>query len=274
VGQAGGVVVDRIEIKGVEVSRFVLGSNPFSGISHQSPEASRRMAHYYTTARLKEVLFEAERLGVNTIIARGDRHVTRLLLEYWDEGGRLQWVAQTCPELGPPEVVVRRAMEFGAKGCFVHGGYMDHLLAHGRLGEIPPVLERIKKAGMACGVAGHIPEVFRWAEENAEADFYMCSYYNPIARVESAGNVEIAAEQYLEKDRAAMTEMIRSLSRPAIHYKIMAAGRNEPREAFGYAARAMRENDAVCVGVYTEGKPGMVEEDVRLLEEGLAGARS
>jgi len=266
--------VEKVDINDVEVSRFILGSNPFSAISHQSAEASKRMAHYYTTARIKEVLFEAEGVGVNTIIARGDRHVLRLLMEYWDEGGKLQWFAQTCPDVGPPEVVVKRAIDLGAKGCFVHGGYMDHLLAHDRLGEIPEVLGRIKEAGMVCGVAGHIPDVFRWAEENAEADFYMCSHYNPIPRVESPKYAQIAAEQYLERDREAMTEVIRGLKRPVIHYKIMAAGRNEPAEAFGYTARAMRENDAVCVGVYTEGKPGMVEENVRLLEEALTWAKS
>lgn len=261
--------MDRVVIKDVEVSRFILGSNPFSGFSHQTREASQGMTRYYTTARIKEVLFEAERLGVNTIIARGDFHVIRVLMEYWNEGGKLQWFAQTCPEVGPPGLSVKRAKNHGAKACFIHGGYVDHLLAHGRLDEIPAVLESIREAGMACGVAGHIPDVFRWAEANADADFYMCSYYNPIARAESPEYDPIAAEQYLESDRRAMTELIQSLKRPVIHYKIMAAGRNEPGEAFAYAARSMRASDAVCVGVYPEAKREMLGEDVGLLEDAL-----
>ena len=44
-----------VPIGGLRVSRFILGSNPFSGFSHQSPEMSRRMEHYYTAARIKEV---------------------------------------------------------------------------------------------------------------------------------------------------------------------------------------------------------------------------
>ena len=57
-----------------------------------------------------------------------------------------------------------------------------------------------------------------------------------------------------------------------IHYKILAAGRNEPEEAFAYAARSMRDTDAVCVGVYTQENPRMLEQDVELLARSMAVA--
>ena len=58
------------QIKHLTVSRFILGSNPFSGFSHQSRETDQAMRHYFTSARIKAVLREAESLGINTIIAR------------------------------------------------------------------------------------------------------------------------------------------------------------------------------------------------------------
>ena len=67
-----------------------------------------------------------------------------------------------------------------------------------------------------------------------------------------------------------MTTLIPKLSKPVIHYKIMAAGRNDPDEAFEYAAKRMRDCDAACVGVYTKDNPNMLEEDVKLLEKNLA----
>ena len=70
-----------------------------------------------------------------------------------------------------------------------------------------------------------------------------------------------------------MTDLIPQLSRPVIHYKILAAGRNDPKEAFAFAASKLRANDAVCVGIYQKDKPGMLQEDVRLLEESLAAVR-
>jgi len=121
----------------MDVSRFILGSNPFSGFSHQTPETDLQMKRYFTAQTIKDTLREAESLGINTVIARADQHIRRLLLEYWDEGGVIQWFAQTCPEVGPTETGVQRAIEGGAKACHVHGGVMDHLLAQGKLDEVP-----------------------------------------------------------------------------------------------------------------------------------------
>jgi hypothetical protein len=73
---------------------------------------------------------------------------------------------------------------------------------------------------------------------------------------------------FLEKDRRIMTGLIRGLSKPVIHYKVLAAGRNDPEEAFNYTVRRLRPEDAVCVGVFTKDNPGMLREDVMLLHRG------
>jgi hypothetical protein len=50
----------------------------------------------------------------------------------------------------------------------------------------------------------------------------------------------------------------------------MAAGRNDPQAAFAFAASHLRANDAVCVGIYQKDNPGILRQDVQLLEESLA----
>ena len=256
-----------------EVTRFILGGNPFSGFSHQTAEMDNHMRHYFTTACIKKVMAKAEAAGVNAFIGRADFHICRVLTEYWDEGGRIQWFAQTCPEIGAPEPSVDRAKAFGAAGVHVHGGYVDHLFAQGRIGEVQPVVARMREAGLVAGLAGHNPEVFRWAESvKLDVDYYMCCYYNSAHRDKRAEHVPGMKEWFLQEDRHIMTELVEGLSKPVIHYKIMAAGRNDPAEAFGYAARCMRAGDAVCVGIYDEQKPDMVAENVRLLEEAIAKA--
>ena len=256
----------------LKVSRFILGSNPFSGFSHQSPEMDLVMMRYYKMEKIKETLRQAEKLGVNTLIARTDNHVLRFLLEFRDEGGKLQWFAQTCPEVGPQPMCVDRAIKGGAVACHVHGGWMDWLLSQGRLEESIPVVEQIKKAGMLAGVAGHRIEVIRWAMENLPVDYFMCSYYNPIPRDKNPLHVSGLEEVYDSSHRDEMTGLIQEIPKPVIHYKIMAAGRNDPTEAFRFAAGKMRDTDAVCVGVYTAEKPNMIEEDINLLEKSLARA--
>jgi hypothetical protein len=260
-------------IKDLQVSKFILGSNPFSGFSHQSEDRDWEMRHYFSGGNIKKVLFEAEGLGVNTLIARTDYHVMRMLMEYRDEGGKLQWFAQTCPEVGSHEACILRAANFGAKAVHIHGGVMDNLFAQGKLDEIPPALDLIRQNGMLAGIAAHNHRVIEWAEKHLDVDYYLCCYYNPTPRDENAAHIPGAPEQYLERDRAAMTDLIQSLSRPVVHYKIMAAGRNNPRDAFAFAASKMRADDAVCVGIYPKDRPEILAEDVRLLEESLQPVR-
>ena len=88
--------MDAVRIGTLEISRFTLGGNPFSGFSHQGPGRNCEMEHYYSSARIKETFRQAEAAGITTFLGRSDRHIIRALMEYWDEGGKLAWVAQTC----------------------------------------------------------------------------------------------------------------------------------------------------------------------------------
>ncbi len=251
----------------ITVSQFILGSNPFSDFSHQGTEMDVAMKRHFTTETIKATMRDAASLGVNTVIARTDFHVMRVLLEYWDQGGKLQWFAQTCPEVGDHETCVNRAEKGRAKACHIHGGVMDHLLFNNRLDEVQPVVDMIRDKGMLAGIAGHNHQVFVWAEEHLDVDYYMCSYYNPLRRDKIPDHVAGMAERYVDEDRDTILALIKTLSRPVIHYKVLAAGRNDPAKAFAIVAENLRENDAVCVGVYTGVKPDMLREDVALLEK-------
>lgn len=39
-------MLSRVRIGDLEVSRLILGGNPFSGFSHQSPEMDQEMMHW------------------------------------------------------------------------------------------------------------------------------------------------------------------------------------------------------------------------------------
>lgn len=264
---------DTVTMAGMEVSRFIIGGNPFSGFSHRTSEMSEAQRHFFTTEKIKETLREAESLGVNTHLARADHHVMRYLLEHWDQGGKIKWFAQTCPELGPPQRGARNGIAGGAAAVYVHGGVTDNLLAQGRLDETVDVITMIHDAGLPAGVAGHNPAVFEWAEEHLDVEFYMCSYYNPSRRDRDPEHREGARETWLDSDRERMVETIAGLGRPVIHYKVLAAGRNDPAEALAFVARHLRENDAVCVGIYQEHKPDMLREDIDLVMGALAKAK-
>ncbi len=255
-----------IKIRHLTVSRFTIGGNPFSGFSHQGVDRDKEMRDYYTNERIIQELKKAEMLGVNTNLARTDAHIMQVIKEYRQEGGKMQWFAQTAAELGIDQAI-QNAIDGKAVACYLHGGVIDNYYTNGKLDLIPDAIKKIKDAGMCAGIAGHNPEVFRWADENLDCDFYMCSYYNPIYRGDDARHRHGMDEKFREEDRRKMIETITCLSKPVIHYKILAAGRNDPEEAFKTTCSAMRPNDAVCVGIFGKDDPGMLAKDVRLLEK-------
>ncbi len=269
--QPTGHIMQYIQLGDHQVSRYILGSNPFSGFSHQSVERDNEMRHFYTVDRIKQTIRQAEDLGVNALIARTDHHVLRMLMEYRDEGGTIQWLAQTCPEIGNSRTCVLRAAGGGAKGVHIHGGVMDHHLAQGHMDDVLPMLDLIHEHGMLAGIAGHTPGVFTWAEEHGlPVDYYMCCYYNPTNRGVNPNHIHGAEEVFSDSDREAMVATIGTLSKPVIHYKIMAAGRNDPAAAFAYAAKHMRPTDAVCVGVYLGDDDNILKHGVGLLNTALS----
>ena len=253
----------------VEISRLIVGGNPFSGIAHQTPERDVEMRDWYTMERIKETYRFAERAGVNANLARIDEFTVRALHEHWNEGGGLAWIAQTCPYVTTLPLAINNAVRGRARCCFLHGGYMDFNVAAGTMQEARDGVKAIRDAGLAVGAAGHSTATIKWAADNLELDFFMCSYYNPGDRTKQAARNYDESEYYGEEHRQAMCELIQQLPAPAIHYKVMAAGRNDPREAFNAVADAYRPGDAVCVGVFTKDNLNMIQEDVDLLENAL-----
>jgi hypothetical protein len=191
-------------------------------------------------------------------------------LEYWNEGGAIQWFAQTAPEFASLASNVGNAIGTGASAVYLHGGQSDFYFAQQQFDAIKDFVKLARDNGVAVGVAGHNPRVHVWANENLDVDFHMCSYYNPTPRDRNAEHVRGALEVFDEADRAAMVATIQNLRAPAIHYKIFAAGRTSPAEAFDFVARHLRPQDAVCIGVYTGDNPDMIAEDIQLFETALA----
>ncbi len=202
------------------------------------------------------------------MIARADQHVIRTLMEYWDEGGTLQWLAQTCPGVGPTLKTIEMAIRGGAKAIHIHGGVMDNCLARGDMSDPLAGIAAIRKAHLPVGIAGHNPDVFCWAEqEKIDADYYMCSYYNAAPRHKNAEKSRDQEEVFVNEDRQAMAARIADLPRPVIHYKVMAAGRNDPADALRFAACHMRSADGLCIGIFPKDNPEMLADDVHLFEQ-------
>lgn len=262
-------VPETVTLGDVPVSRFILGGNPFGGFSHSTVERDEAMRDWYTMDRVKECYQLAAAAGVTAHLGRADEFIMRALREYWNSGGRMTWIAQTCPFVGVLDLGISYAINGRAKCCFIHGGDMDYRVAHGETAELHDAIARLRDDGIATGAAGHSTDTIKWAADNLDLDFFMTCYYNPDDRTKQKHRDYDTEEYYGEEHREAMCALIQDLPKPAIHYKVLAAGRNDPKAAFEYVANAYRPGDAVCVGIYTQDNPNMIQEDINLLEAAL-----
>jgi len=250
----------------LEVSRLCIGGNPFSGFSHQNGQRDAEMLDYYTTDRIKETLRKAEAAGIDTLIARADRHIRRVLREYWNEGGTIQWIAQTASEHGDQFRSIRDAVRDGAKGAYLHGGIVDYWFAQGETENLYKALDVMREVGIAGGFAGHSPEGHAWIRDNLDPDFQMCCHYNPTDRSDDPDHSR-KGEKWEGTDREKMLAVIATIERPVIHYKVFAAGNKPILPAFELLGKVMRPRDLVCVGVFLKDDPDMIEKDVALFEQ-------
>ncbi len=252
-----------IDLCGLKITRLIIGGNPFSGFSHQSRERDEEMLDYYTTERLKETLRRAEAAGINTTIMRSDLHVHRLLREYYNEGGTLQWIAQCGADSGARSIpqAIDRAVAAGAKAAYVHGGQVDDCFARQDADSLTAWVEHIRSHGIPAGVAGHHPDAHRWVDGLGIADFHAVAFYNCGSLHDGKG------EKFEPSDPPRAVAAIREIAKPCIGYKIMAAGRVDAREALEFALAHIKPTDAVNVGIHRGDKDDMVEEDVAIVED-------
>lgn len=261
------MALGKIRIGSMEVSRLAIGGNPFSGFSHQGDARDLSMRQYYTTARIKAALRKAEDAGINTFFGRIDNHVVRLLQEYWDEGGKIQWMAQTASEQADYIRNIKQAAAVGAKGIYVHGGVTDVWYYNKDLSHFQKALDEVRSHGLPGGFAGHRCELHDWINQNINTDFHMCCYYDPSPRTSRPDHVVMDQENWSPKDRDDMTRTIQTLKAPAIHYKVLAGGHNPVVPALEYAASKFRPQDVMLIGFHLGDDEDIIAKTVDLFEK-------
>jgi hypothetical protein len=241
-----------------DVTRLIIGGNPFSGGSHTSVEMDRAFLDYYTTENTKAALRECEANGLNAIQTRGDRHIMRMLREYRNEGGTLQWIAQTASEFRDLPGNVRQIADAGAIAIYHHGTRTDALWREGAIDDVRELTQVMRDCGVAVGVGTHLPEVVEHIEAQGwDLDFYMTCFYSLSIPRPKDGNLGqfLPGEVYDDADRDRMSAVIRACSKTCLAFKIMAASRKcetpeTVREAFQYAFDHIKPQDAVVVGMF------------------------
>ena len=244
-----------MKIGDLEVTRLIVGSNPFTGKSHLDANADSDMKEYFTEEQVFAMLDRCEKAGINAMQSRGSMPIMGLLGRYRELGGKLMWLAQSGKSLQAFDEELDEMMKYSPSAICIHGELADNLYMGGMLDKLGGLLDKIRRKNVPCGICAHFPEVLSYAEEQGlNPDYYMASLYN-LSQTDRSHDVNPTGERFEESDIPKMYEVIRKLSAPTFALKILGAGRrcadqNQVRNAFIEAFSSMKPGDGVLVGMF------------------------
>ena len=252
-----------VDFCGLEISRLVLGANPFGGYSHQTAERDTEMREYYTVERIIETWKRAEAAGMNTMITNNETpHVLEAVRVYMAQGGSLQWITQVNPRNAPNmPAAIDEAVEIGCKALYFHGMLTDDLYCNKDEETLRDWCDHARSHGIPVGVAGHAPAVHLWVDSLDIVDFHAVCFFNCGSLHDGKG------ERFRLSDVAPAIQCIRGISKPCIAYKIMGAGRIDPGMAFEHAFVGIKDTDIVNVGMHRGDRDDMIEKNVAIVSE-------
>jgi len=253
----------------VRISRLICGGNLIIGSAHDRDllYMASLMRHYFTDQKIMETWQLCEECGINTMIgpvnspyALGEDPTIRVYKRYREDwGGQIQWIAQTYPKSTDLTGSIQKAIDNGAVGAFVHGGIADNWVQLRRTDLLAKVFEFIRSNGLIAGTACHNLDVPVALEKAGTApDFYMKTFHNDNYW-SATPRAERPRQGLPPHDNMWCTQpqetiaFLKTVPRPWIAFKVLAAGAIHPRDGFRFAF----ENGADFVNV------GMFDFQVR-----------
>ncbi|HOQ60679.1 MAG TPA: hypothetical protein PKZ08_08665 [Vicinamibacterales bacterium] len=246
--------VPKMSFGGQQISRLIVGCNPFYGFSHFNNTYSQVMREYYTAERVCEVLHQCARFGINTYNYVELGRAAEDLARFQAEGGSMHLIVQGIGDPAPLHAAWKPL------AIYHHGGRTDTAYMSGKIETVRDWCKQVRDLGCLVGVGSHKPEVLALVEDQGwDVDFYAGCVYN-ITRTNDEWRkvlggelLEMPSEIYLQSDPPRMYRFMQQTKKPCFAYKILAAGRVGERamdEAFRTAFASIKPTDGVFVGMF------------------------
>ncbi|MCL2519367.1 MAG: hypothetical protein FWF15_12470, partial [Oscillospiraceae bacterium] len=216
-------MIKTVDFFGTQITRLILGDNPFSGHSYiPDIHSGEEMLDYYTADKCVQALFEAEANGVNAYMALGSPFILRVIRQFRNEGGKMHIMFQSYPAIDLA-VNIHQMMECSPIAIYHQGGSFDYMCEMRQTEEIQKRLGLIRSAGVITGLGTHVPETILQAEaENWDVDFHMVCLYNArkTQRGQQSGFITGKPKQlvFYPDDRFLMFDAIQKVSKPCIAF--------------------------------------------------------
>jgi len=274
---SGDIEVPKIRFFKTEISRLVLGVNPFYGFAHFNNNFASAMKDWYTQDRVCEVMHRCNRYGINAFNYVNLDRAPRDLARFQSEGGQMHLIVQvTARDDAAALVNTLKPLALHRQGEVVDKAYQS-----GQMDTVKEWCKRVRGLGVLVGVGTHKPEVIaRIEEEGWDVDFYAGCVYNRTRTPEEwkqmlhGEMLEMAGEIYLKSDPPRMYRVMRQTQKPCFAFKILAAGRiaeNGIEQAFRTAFESIKPGDGVFVGMFPRVRDE-VRENAAIVQRILARA--
>jgi hypothetical protein len=254
-----------VDFCGLELTRLIVGANPFGGFSHQNGARDTEMREYHTVERIRETWDRARDSGINAFVTNNEsENVVAAVREHLAAGSDMTWIAQVnCRTKPRMEEAIDEVLRIGASALYFHGGLVDAAFAERDSATLGSWAEYARSSGVPVGVAGHAPEAHLWVDSLGIVDFHAVCFFNCGSLHDGEG------EKFRLADMALAIDALRRIRKPCIGYKIMGAGRIDPRMAFEHAFESIKPTDVVNVGMHRGDKDDVVEENAGIVREVL-----
>jgi hypothetical protein len=166
---------------------------------------------------------------------------------------------------------VEALMKDGCEAIYLWGVHADSLVASGKIDLVAKAVELPKEFGVASGVGAHSLEVIKACEQHGvKADFYIKTFHHHS--YPTGPKPDEIKEPYNEfpgywcANPQETIDVMKSVKKPWIAFKVMAAGAIPPKNAFRYAFK--NGADFVLAGMFDF----ELAEDAQLAREAIASA--
>jgi hypothetical protein len=274
---ASEIQVPKMKFFHTEISRMVLGVNPFYGFSHFNNNFGNAMKEWYTSDRVCAVMHQACRFGINTMNYVHLDRAPQDWARFQAEGGQMQMIIQVTKN-ADAETLVKTLKPLALQR---QGEVVDDAFQKGDMAPVREWCKKVRDMGVLVGVGTHIPEVIAKVEdENWDVDFYSGCVYNrrrtpdEWKKVLNREPMEGTSDIYMQSDPARMYKVMRQTKKPCFAFKILAAGRIPDRgieQAFRTAFESIKAYDGIYVGMFPKFKDE-VRENAEIVHRILTNA--
>jgi len=267
------------QIGNLRVSRVLLGGNLLTHYTHSRDlkYVYNLTAHYNTEEKIFETMALAEAHGINTLSIHNPPGIVDMLKKYrLRHGGKIQWIICSIAAVEPGMKAysddVKALLDEGTDAIYLWGVHSDRLIAEGKVDLIRQAVEIAKDHGVPSGVGAHdLRVVMECEKRKIPADFYIKTFhhhnYPSAPKPHELKGAYNEVPGYWCRNPQETAEFMKTVGKPWIAFKVMAAGAIPPQDAFKYVI----ENgaDHILAGMFDF----EIAEDVQIANKVLAEAK-